>query len=69
MSLKAFYGGRPTPKGKKNNKNYTKSPHLPQEMRQGNKELGYPFQEVHKVIYGGLYYVAFQWLENFTLEW
>lgn len=56
-------------KSKKPNKNYTKSPHLPQEMRQGSKELGYPFQKVHKVSYGGLYYFAFQWLENFPLEW
>lgn len=35
-------------------------------MGQGSKELGYPFQEAHKVSYGALCYVAFQWLENFT---
>lgn len=34
-------------------------------MRQDNKELGYLFQEVHKVSCGRLCYVAFQWLENF----
>lgn len=35
-------------------------------MRWGSKELGYSFQEVHKVSCGGLCYAAFQWLENFT---